>query len=475
MGRFLLLLFSFLGWTMVSGQSVQERYIEKYKDIAIEEMHRTGIPASIKMAQAILESNSGRSHLATEGRNHFGIKCGGSWSGRSVMRKDDDYENGRLVPSCFRAYADAEESFVAHSEFLRDPRKNHRYGFLFRLESTNYKGWAYGLKKAGYATNPKYPKLLIDLIERYNLNQLDAMEEDPALLVQEENYSPTLQRVNDVEFVYARPGERPIEISMDFGVSPEKIAKYNERIVSANQRLEAGERVFLQKKRRSYRGEKKYHYVKAGDDMFSIAQKYGIRLNKLLNKNKMSEGEEPAVGEQIRLRGLSWFESKPVLRSEKESILPEDAEENLPADEEIQALPVAEESEDENAAEIVKQKVDSAEGLGAKQKAEAAIQPKTKDAVKSVEKDSAREEEIATSTDDEVEIPVSETTPTLAKNETDSISSARDTVMMDQYIVQKGDTLYSISRRFGLSVEELKQKNDLPDNGIQIGQALQLR
>jgi flagellum-specific peptidoglycan hydrolase FlgJ len=475
MGRFLFLLFSFLGWTAAFGQSVQERYIEKYKDIAIEEMHRTGIPASIKMAQAILESNSGRSYLAKEGLNHFGIKCGSSWSGRSVMRKDDDYKNGRLVQSCFRAYADAEESFVAHSEFLRDPRKNHRYGFLFRLEPTNYKSWAYGLKKAGYATNPKYPKLLIDLIERYQLDQLDAMEEpDPAQLVQEENYSPTLQRVNDVEFVYARLGERPIEISMDFGVSPEKIVKYNERIASPNQHLEAGERVFLQKKRRSYRGEKKYHYVKAGEDMFSIAQKYGIRLNKLLNKNKMSAGEEPAVGEQIRLRGLSWFESKPVLRSEKESILPEDAKEDLPADEEIQALPNTEESENENAADISKQ-ADSAENADVEHTAKSANLPKSDGPAEAAEKDSAKKEEIATSAGDEVERSVSASTPDLAENAVDSAASNRDTSMVEQYIVQKGDTLYSISRRFGLSVEELKQKNDLLDNGIQIGQALQLR
>jgi len=474
MGRFVLLLFLFFGWSAAFGQSVQEGYIEKYKDIAIEEMHRTGIPASIKMAQAILESNSGRSYLAKEGRNHFGIKCGSSWSGRSVMRKDDDYKNGRLVQSCFRAYADAEESFVAHSEFLRDPRKNHRYGFLFRLEPTDYKAWAYGLKKAGYATNPKYPKLLIDLIERYQLDQLDNMkEQDPAQLVQEENYSPTLQRVNDVEFVYARPGERPIEISMDFGVSPEKIVKYNERIVSPNQRLEAGERVFLQKKRRSYRGEKKYHYVKAGEDMFSIAQKYGIRLNKLLNKNKMSAGEVPAVGEQIRLRGLSWFESKPVLRSEKERILPKDAGEGLPADEEIQALPNAEESENENAADISKQ-ADSAINADAEHTAKSANLPKSDGPAKSAKKDSAKKAEIAISTGDEVEMSVSESTP-LAENAVDSAASNRDTAMVEQYIVQKGDTLYSISRRFGLSVEELKQKNDLSGNGIQIGQVLELR
>jgi len=446
----------------LQAQSAHERYIQQYKEIAIEEMHRTGIPASIKMAQAILESNAGRSYLATQGNNHFGIKCGGQWNGGTVMRKDDDYKNGRLVPSCFRAYPDPEESFVAHSEFLRDPRKNHRYGFLFRLEQTDYKAWARGLKKAGYATNPKYPKLLIELIERYGLNQLDAMEAvDPALMVQEESYSPSLQQVNDVEYVYARPGERPIEISMDFGVSPEKIVKYNERIRSGHQQLKAGERVFLQKKRRSYRGEKKYHYVKAGDDMFSIAQHYGLRLDKLLNKNKMSAGEEPAVGEQIRLRGLSWFESKPVLQSEKESILPEEAEENLPADEDIQALPITTE-----AAEAV-----GAAGADVVAQAETPIDQENKRVMSTTidgDENLAIQDSTFASHGGEIESKVPE-------KEVRMSPEKKDTDTEEYYVVEKGDTLYSISRRFSLSVERLKEKNGLRDNGLRIGQQLMVR
>ncbi len=449
MGRFgsLLLFFAWIGG--LQAQSAHKMYIEQYKEIAIQEMHRTGIPASIKMAQAILESNAGRSYLATQGNNHFGIKCGGQWTGGTVMRKDDDYKNGRLVPSCFRAYPDAEESFMAHSEFLRDPKKNHRYGFLFRLEQTDYKGWARGLKKAGYATNPKYPQLLIELIERYGLDQFDAMEPvDPALMVQEESYSPSLQRINDVEYVYARPGERPIEISMDFGVSPDKIVKYNEHIRRPNQKLEAGERVFLQKKRRSYRGEKKYHYVKAGDDMFSIAQHYGMRLEKLLNKNKMSEGEEPAIGEQIRLRGLSWFESKPVLRSEQESILPEEVKEDLPADEDIQALPQAE-------AQIPKE-----------EKAEESPVVEVDTIPDVVDIDSPA-------------VAVTEAQPEPAEAESES-PEPQDTATVAEpdtkyYEVQKGDTLYSISRRFALSVEELKAQNELDSNALRIGQQLRVR
>src|SRR6056297_531408 len=450
MGRIGSLLLFFTWVAGLQAQSAHKMYIEQYKEIAIQEMHRTGIPASIKMAQAILESNAGRSYLATQGNNHFGIKCGGQWTGGTVMRKDDDYKNGRLVPSCFRAYRDPEESFMAHSAFLRDPKKNHRYGFLFRLDQTASKDWARGLKKAGYATNPKYPQLLIELIERYGLDQFDAMEPvDPALMVQEENYSPSLQQVNDVEYVYARPGERPIEISMDFGVSPDKIVKYNEHIRRPNQQLEAGERVFLQKKRRSYRGEKKYHYVKAGDDMFSIAQHYGLRLDKLLNKNKMAEGEEPAIGEQIRLRGISWFESKPVLRSEEESILPEELKEDLPADEDIQALPQEE--------------------AGISKSAEA-------EESSAVELDTVSE---AVNLDSPA-IAVTEAQPQPVEVESAETVEPQDTATVAEpgtkyYEVRKGDTLYSISRRFSLSVEELKAHNELESNALRIGQQLRVR
>lgn len=141
-------------------------YVEKYKDIAISEMNKYGIPASIKLAQALLESGNGNSYLATEANNHFGIKCGGIWKGKSITRPDDQ------IDDCFRVYDSAEQSFRDHSEFLL--RK--RYSDLFLLNKNDYKGWAKGLKAAGYATNPRYPDLLIDMIERYELYQYDRVE-----------------------------------------------------------------------------------------------------------------------------------------------------------------------------------------------------------------------------------------------------------------------------------------------------------
>lgn len=148
--------------TSVSGYS----YIDQYKDIAIREMNQYGIPASIKLAQALLESANGNSYLAKEANNHFGIKCGGIWKGKSIA-KDDDNPN-----DCFRVYDNVEDSYRDHSQFLL--RK--RYEKLFTLDKNDYKGWAYGLKEAGYATNSRYPELLIDLIERYDLKKFDSPE-----------------------------------------------------------------------------------------------------------------------------------------------------------------------------------------------------------------------------------------------------------------------------------------------------------
>lgn len=152
-----------------------QAYINTYEEIAIEEMKRTGIPASIKLAQAINESGFGKSYLARSGNNHFGIKCGKDWTGATISKKDDRYVKGRLKKSCFRKYENATESFKAHSDFLVN---RSRYASLFKLSPTDYKGWAKGLQKAGYATSKTYARKLIDLIERYDLHQYDVVESE---------------------------------------------------------------------------------------------------------------------------------------------------------------------------------------------------------------------------------------------------------------------------------------------------------
>lgn len=184
-----LLKFSFaivVGFTFISTRSVsvQERYIEQYKQIAINEMERSKIPASIKMAQALFESQSGTSELATQANNHFGIKCKTTWSGDTYQYKDDDLDKeGNLTFSCFRSYSSAIDSYKDHSDFLIG---RSRYQELFSLPMDDYKSWAYGLKKCGYATDPLYAEKLIRVIEKYNLDLLDLKSEVPAIVAEPE-------------------------------------------------------------------------------------------------------------------------------------------------------------------------------------------------------------------------------------------------------------------------------------------------
>lgn len=151
-------------------------YIERFKQIAIREMNNSGIPASITLAQGILESGNGNSELALEGNNHFGIKCTPEWKGKTMLKDDDQKDD------CFRVYKTPEESFKDHTEFL----KRKRYAPLFELDKNDYRGWATGLKAAGYATNPRYAELLISLIERYNLNRFDRMETETEKIIRED-------------------------------------------------------------------------------------------------------------------------------------------------------------------------------------------------------------------------------------------------------------------------------------------------
>ena len=289
------------------------QYIGKYKNIAIREMERTGVPASIKLAQGILESNAGASYLAKKANNHFGIKCGGYWKGRTVYREDDDYdENGQLEKSCFRAYKSAEESYIAHSEFLRNPRSEHRYGFLFRYDVTDYRRWAHGLKKAGYATSPTYAQKLIKVIETYDLDQYDRLSSGE---IRDIEYDDTdlvagldMRRINDVKVVYAERNDTPANIGTKTGIKTKRILKYNEKLYDAATLLKRDELVFLQKKRKNFRGTKKWHYVREGETMYGISQLYGIRLKNLYHRNRMPEETQPEKDERIKLRG--WRVSK---------------------------------------------------------------------------------------------------------------------------------------------------------------------
>ena len=280
--------------------SVYQEYIDQYKDLAIEEMLRYNIPASITLAQGIFESGAGRSELSVKGNNHFGIKCHG-WTGRSVYH-DDDARN-----ECFRAYDNVLQSYEDHSKFLR---YNVRYNSLFTLQRTDYRGWAQGLKACGYATNPRYADKLIELIELYKLYELDKATSYDKFMAKRGGYDKPVSQgmslhpikiYNKNYYIIARAGDTFKGLGEEIDISYRKIAKYNER--DKNDVLHAGEIIYLKKKQK--KADKAYknrpHIVKAGESMYSIAQRYGIRLKSLYKKNHLSPDYQARVGDTLRV------------------------------------------------------------------------------------------------------------------------------------------------------------------------------
>lgn len=275
-------------------------YIDTYKDLAIEQMLRYDIPASITLAQGLLESAAGYSELATRGNNHFGIKCHG-WEGRKMYFDDDASDE------CFRVYAGPRESYEDHSKFLRSGK---RYASLFQLSKKDYRGWAKGLKSAGYATNPQYANQLINIIEQYKLYQYDNAKSYNKFITHHEpragvdglseGYHP-IRMCNGNYFLVANAGDTFRSISQEVGVNYWKIAKYNER--DKNDVLSKGDIVYLERKRT--KADKAFknlpHIVKAGESMYSIAQKYGIQLKSLYKKNNLSPDYELQVGDILRV------------------------------------------------------------------------------------------------------------------------------------------------------------------------------
>lgn len=267
-----------------------EDYIKKYRDLAVQEMKRYHIPASITLAQGLLESGAGQSALARKSNNHFGIKCGSDWDGKTA-RHDDDARN-----ECFRAYKHPKESYEDHSKFLAG---RPRYASLFKLKITDYKGWARGLKKAGYATNPRYAQQLIDIIELYDLHQYDTKG---GLKWMKENPNPHQPYIaNDLLYIVVREGDTWKSISKEFDISKKKLRKYND--LYKGYELQPGDILYLEEKNRKAPKDYVVHVLRAGESMYSVSQKYGIRLKRLYKMNKMSESDPtPEVGTILRLR-----------------------------------------------------------------------------------------------------------------------------------------------------------------------------
>jgi LysM repeat protein len=309
LNKFLVLLLSLvLSITNASAQKMSRAdYINRYKEIAIELMKSHAIPASIILAQASLESGDGNSTLAKEANNHFGIKCH-NWKGDTFLHTDDS------VNECFRKYKTPEESFRDHSEFLR---YRERYQSLFDLKPTDYKGWAYGLKKAGYATNPNYAQLLIKIIEDYSLFKYDVLRTtlppSPAAIIDEKIVTPergrseyhftltrTLLSKNGVLFVVAGQGESFSSIAAEFNLFTKELLKFND--LKQEIPLKDGTTVYIERKRREGDKNLSKHIVENGDNMYEISQKYAIRLDKLHKINGVKKGYEPNEGDEVKLR-----------------------------------------------------------------------------------------------------------------------------------------------------------------------------
>jgi hypothetical protein len=305
-----------------------QAYINRYGSLAVSEMKRTGVPASITLAQGMIESDFGRSTLAREGNNHFGIKCHNDWTGPAIRHNDDSRNE------CFRKYTRPEDSFYDHSDFLRS---GSRYRDLFNLSQTDYKGWAHGLKRVGYATNPDYAGMLIRKIEENNLyyfdrdNQLPPrkvtvpqsptfaqMEKsaDSASVSPNQSYQqpvsqesvsipatmPRVMENNRIQYIIVKDGETLDMIDNEFQLLKWELSKYNE--LNNSFIPFTGQMLYLQPKRDKAEPGKETHIVRNGDTMYRISQVYGIKVKKLYEYNRMGEGTEPIPGDKLWLRGM---------------------------------------------------------------------------------------------------------------------------------------------------------------------------
>ncbi|NLR64000.1 LysM peptidoglycan-binding domain-containing protein [Chitinophaga varians] len=323
-----------------------QQYIATYKSIAMEEMRRTGVPAAIKLAQGIVETQSGNGTLCLQSNNHFGIKCKNTWTGKTI-RYDDD-----AAQECFRVYDNARDSYRDHSDFLRN---NPRYAFLFQFDGDDYKSWAFGLKQAGYATNKTYPQQLIKVIEDYNLQQYtliamgkaapeqDYNEEKPPVYAGNNsrpdnrpapssrpqqgggkpvagNYPKGVFEINGRRVVYVKAGTSLIQLASKHDIRLSKLVRFNDLENDNPPRKDMF--IFLQKKGK--KGNKEFHNVSNGETMHDIAQAEGIRLRWLRRRNKMHEGEEPAAGQRMALDGFA--SRTPALAKNTRIIREEDQE-----------------------------------------------------------------------------------------------------------------------------------------------------
>lgn len=466
-----------IAFSNTTSSVVTQAYVEKFKKIAVEEMHRTGIPASIKLAQAILESGSGTSELATKANNHFGIKCGGSWNGETFHKKDDDRNNlGMKVKSCFRAYTNPEESFKAHSEFLMNPSKKDRYGFLFDYKSTDYKNWAKGLKKAGYATNPKYPNLLMQVIEDNELHQYDywklsdigsdkelansKVSKETEIIahsnadVKPKNEVEKENEIEDTEIIAfadnsVKPNlsttkEKPSKETRIENVKKENIYdkdKYDtESTFSASSTKQS--KVF-------YSNDIRTVSVEQGDTPESLAEKHNIDLPKLLDYNDLEPSQNIKTGDFIYLQP-----KRKTYRGKKSyHIVYQESMHDIAQRYGIQLKELCAKN-----MMTLGQEPENGQRINLKTKRKTA--PKLKNNTTSIE------EKLTNKANENIEH---------TKSKIAEVGNKIDEKIQFKYpkhTVKKGETLFSISKKYSVSVDDMQKWNNLKTNTLEIGQEL---
>lgn len=281
--------------TPTKGENANQRYsdyIARWKDVAIAEQELHGIPASITLAQGLLESGAGSSRLATEGNNHFGIKCHRDWSGETMLRDDD------APDECFRVYENAEESFADHSRFLL--RK--RYESLFLLPATDYHGWAHGLKQCGYATDPNYAQRLISIIERYSLYNYDTsggrdISQDAEFIIAHLQNSHPICKSRNLHYVIAAPGDTYSRIAAEFSIPLASMLSYND--VIGDREITPWQEVYLQEKHSDAPSQISAIVIGEGENIHSVAQRMGMKISTILSLNPSASD---CPGTRLRLR-----------------------------------------------------------------------------------------------------------------------------------------------------------------------------
>ena len=347
----MILVFLWMGITLAATAQRSDDvtlYINTYKQIAIEEEQRTGVPAAIKLAQGIHETQAGTSELVRKSNNHFGIKCKNTWTGDRVYHDDD------ARGECFRSYEQPEQSYRDHSDFLK---ASPRYAFLFRLDPTDYRAWANGLRQAGYATNYRYAQILIKLIEDYNLEQytLIAMGKlqpsaeilvsnntvtnpdsgvistssiviqavkpsapvTPKIILNRPAYPEGAFSINNAKVVFAKEGTALLSIAEQYHLSFAHLLDFND--LNDGDVLKEDQLVFLQRKRKT--GSTPFHLVQPGETLYDICQSEGIRMESLLANNQLNENMQPAEGERLYLQEKAA--TRPMLAKEKMALIKE--------------------------------------------------------------------------------------------------------------------------------------------------------